>query len=49
MTEEDRIVTILKRVGYKPEHLLYIISSHLHFDHAGGNGAFEYANYYTAC
>ena len=40
MTEEDRIVTILKRVGYEPDDLLYIISSHLHFDHAGGNGAF---------
>ncbi|MDA1632921.1 N-acyl homoserine lactonase family protein [Bacillus cereus] len=40
MTEEDRIVNILKRVGYEPEDLLYIISSHLHFDHAGGNGAF---------
>ncbi len=35
MTEEDRIVNILKRVGYEPEDLLYIISSHLHFDHAG--------------
>ena len=40
MTEEDRIVNILKRVGYEPDDLLYIISSHLHFDHAGGNGAF---------
>lgn len=49
MTEEDRIVTILKRAGYEPDDLLYIISSHLHFDHAGGNGAFEYANHYTTC
>nr|BAT57264.1 AHL-lactonase [Brevibacillus sp. B37] len=40
MTEEDRIVNILKRVGDEPDDLLYIISSHLHFDHAGGNGAF---------
>ena len=28
MTEEDRIVNILKRVGYEPDDLLYIISSH---------------------
>ena len=41
MTEEDRIITILKRAGYEPDDLLYIISSHLHFDHAGGNGAFR--------
>ncbi|MEH7186064.1 quorum-quenching N-acyl homoserine lactonase AiiA [Bacillus toyonensis] len=40
MNENDRIVNILKRVGYEPEDLLYIISSHLHFDHAGGNGVF---------
>ena len=39
MTEEDRIVTILKRVGYEPDDLLYIISSHLHLMQ-GGNGAF---------
>ena len=38
--KNDRIVNILKRVGYEPEDLLYIISSHLHFDHAGGNGVF---------
>ena len=41
MTEEDRIVNILKRVGYEPDDLLYIISSHLHFDHAGGNGVLQ--------
>ena len=40
MNENDGIVNILKRAGYEPEDLLYIISSHLHFDHAGGNGVF---------
>lgn len=39
MKPDDRIVNILKRVGYAPEDLLCVISSHLHFDHAGGMGA----------
>ncbi|MBC6972386.1 N-acyl homoserine lactonase family protein [Bacillus sp. Xin] len=42
MKPDDRIVNILKRVGYAPEDLLCIISSHLHFDHAGGNGSFAH-------
>ncbi|KFN02960.1 N-acyl homoserine lactonase family protein [Bacillus clarus] len=40
MSENDRVINILKRMGYEPEDLLCIISSHLHFDHAGGNGTF---------
>lgn len=40
MTEEDTILRILARTGYRPEDLLCIISTHWHFDHAGGNRKF---------
>jgi N-acyl homoserine lactone hydrolase len=40
MKEEDIIINILERNGYHKNDLAYIISSHLHFDHAGGNGYF---------
>lgn len=41
MREEDRIPNILKRVGYQPDDIQAVISSHLHLDHAGGNGHFR--------
>lgn len=41
MQEKDRIVNILKRVGYQPDDIQTVISSHLHLDHAGGNGHFR--------
>lgn len=41
MKEEDRITNILKRVGYQPGDIQAVISSHLHLDHAGGNGHFR--------
>ncbi|KPV42403.1 quorum-quenching N-acyl homoserine lactonase AiiA [Alicyclobacillus ferrooxydans] len=37
MKSEDRIVEGLARAGYAPEDLLFLISTHWHFDHAGGN------------
>jgi N-acyl homoserine lactone hydrolase len=40
MKEEDFVVNILDRNGYKPTDLACIISTHLHFDHAGGNALF---------
>lgn len=40
MKDSDRIESVLERTGYLPEDLVCIISSHLHFDHAGGNGHF---------
>lgn len=42
MTAEDTILNILERNGYQKEDLAYIISSHLHFDHAGGNEYFPH-------
>jgi Metal-dependent hydrolases of the beta-lactamase superfamily II len=41
MKEEDRITNILKRIGYQPSDIQAVISSHLHLDHAGGNGHFR--------
>lgn len=41
MTEADRIVHILERVGYRPSDIVCVISTHTHFDHAGGNRHFE--------
>jgi N-acyl homoserine lactone hydrolase len=41
MKEEDVITNILARNGYKPDDLACIVSTHLHFDHAGGNSLFE--------
>ncbi len=40
MTEDDRIVNILKRMGYQTGDIQAVISSHLHLDHSGGNGHF---------
>lgn len=41
MSEGDSIVNVLKRVGYRPDEIQMVISSHLHLDHAGGNGHFR--------
>ncbi|UCG86151.1 MAG: MBL fold metallo-hydrolase [Gemmatimonadota bacterium] len=27
----------LRRVGFRPEDVVYVVNTHLHFDHAGGN------------
>ncbi|TCP68323.1 quorum-quenching N-acyl homoserine lactonase AiiA [Baia soyae] len=43
MSDGDRIINVLKRVGYRPEDIQALISSHLHLDHAGGNGHFHQA------
>jgi N-acyl homoserine lactone hydrolase len=41
MLESDTIVNVLKRVGYQTDDIQAVISSHLHLDHAGGNGHFR--------
>ncbi|MDQ0889814.1 N-acyl homoserine lactone hydrolase [Paenibacillus sp. V4I9] len=41
MSKDDRILSILKRVGYGADDIQTLISSHLHLDHAGGNGHFR--------
>jgi 4-pyridoxolactonase len=41
--QQERDETVLagvKRCGYRPEDVKYIINSHLHFDHVGGNRCF---------
>lgn len=40
MRREDGILQVLSRTGYQPEDLLSIVSTHWHFDHAGGNRLF---------
>lgn len=45
MTEEDGIVARLAAVGVKPEDIAIVVNSHLHFDHAGNNGAFPKATF----
>ncbi|WDM24272.1 quorum-quenching N-acyl homoserine lactonase AiiA [Paenibacillus polymyxa] len=41
MSDGDSIVNVLKRVGYRPDDIQMVISSHLHLDHSGGNGHFR--------
>lgn len=41
MTKRDAIVSVLARAGYSPEQMVCVISSHWHFDHAGGNAHFQ--------
>lgn len=43
MTEADKIENILKRIGYQASDIQTVICSHLHLDHAGGNGHFRKA------
>jgi N-acyl homoserine lactone hydrolase len=40
MTKEDTITSALQRAGYQAEDVLFVISTHWHFDHAGGNTHF---------
>ena len=35
--EETKMVNQLAKVGVKPEDIKYVVSSHLHFDHIGGD------------
>ena len=38
MTEEDTVVNRLAEVGLAPGDVRFVINTHLHFDHCGGNG-----------
>ena len=40
MTPEDRLEAQLAGVGLRPDDISSVISTHLHFDHAGNNGLF---------
>lgn len=45
MTDEDAIVARLEAMGVKPDDIAVVVNSHLHFDHAGNNGAFPKATF----
>lgn len=41
MTAADSIAAVLQRTGYRPDDLACLVSTHWHFDHAGGNRHFS--------
>jgi N-acyl homoserine lactone hydrolase len=45
MDRDDAIVARLSRVGVRPDDIAIVVNSHLHFDHAGNNGAFPKATF----
>lgn len=45
MTKEDAIVARLAALGVRPGEVTVVVNSHLHFDHAGNNGAFPQATF----
>ncbi len=45
MQREDAIVARLAAIGVRPDDIAIVVNSHLHFDHAGNNGAFPRATF----
>jgi N-acyl homoserine lactone hydrolase len=45
MRPEDAIVARLASIGVRPDDVAVVVNSHLHFDHAGNNGAFPKATF----
>jgi len=45
MKDDDAIVARLAALGVKPDDVSIVVNSHLHFDHAGNNGAFPRATF----
>ena len=45
MAREDAIVARLATLDVRPEDVSVVVNSHLHFDHAGNNGAFPKATF----
>jgi N-acyl homoserine lactone hydrolase len=45
MTRDDAIVPRLASIGLRPDDVAIVVNSHLHFDHAGNNGAFPKATF----
>src|SRR5215468_5756706 len=39
----DDVVSQLARVGLQPDDITYVVNSHLHFDHCGGNEFFPHS------
>ena len=45
MVAEDAILARLAALGVRPDDVRIVVNSHLHFDHAGNNGAFPRASF----
>ena len=45
MEDADSIVRRLGAIGVRPADIAVVVNSHLHFDHAGNNGAFPNATF----
>lgn len=45
MSDEDAVLARLAALGVRPEEVTVVVNSHLHFDHAGNNGAFPNATF----
>lgn len=45
MEDADGVVGRLAAIGVRPDDVAIVVNSHLHFDHAGNNGAFPKATF----
>ncbi len=45
MEDADAVVSRLAALGVRPDDVAVVVNSHLHFDHAGNNGAFPRATF----
>jgi glyoxylase-like metal-dependent hydrolase (beta-lactamase superfamily II) len=43
--ENSGILAQLERINFQPDDIRYVVNSHLHFDHAGGNQFFPVATF----
>ena len=41
----DDVVSQLARAGLQPDDITYVVNSHLHFDHCGGNEFFPHSTF----
>jgi glyoxylase-like metal-dependent hydrolase (beta-lactamase superfamily II) len=43
--KESGVMAQLRKIGYAPDDIKYVVNSHLHFDHSGGNRFFPNATF----